>query len=438
MPSSSTPFSRRSVLRLLAGASAAAVASSCTVRSGTVGAATTSAPARLRAVWWGNDERTRLTQDALALFTERTGVPVAAEPADWGGYWDRLATQVAAGDAPDVVQMDEKYLLEYADRQALLDLGAQGLEVGGLDRRAVELGEVDGVLYAVPAGTMAPVLLANPRLFTDAGMELPDDTSWTWEELAEIAVELTDALPQGSYGLTDYSGRDAAFRVWIAQSGAEPFTDGALGFDADVAQGWFARCLANQQSGAAPGASESVEDVAAPLAQRLFSVGRTAMAIYSSNQVTAFDAATGDDLVMLRLPSQAGSAAEAHLSYQASMYWTVTAGSNHPDEAVDLVGLLVNDAEAGALLRTERGLPVNAEVQAAIEEGMTASDRKVVDYLTAIEPELAPTPALTPRGASAFEDILIRHAQEVLFERSTPAEAGSAFVEEVSAALGQG
>lgn len=76
----------------------------------------------IRAVWWGNEVRTTATRKAFAAFTSATSVAVQSEPADWGGYWDRLATQLAAKTAPDLVQMDEKYLLEYADRSALLDL----------------------------------------------------------------------------------------------------------------------------------------------------------------------------------------------------------------------------------------------------------------------------------------------------------------------------
>lgn len=77
----------------------------------------------MRAVWWGNAQRTATTEEALAAFTTaHPGTTVASEPTEWGGYWDKLATQLAAHDAPDLVQMDEKYLLEYVQRGALASL----------------------------------------------------------------------------------------------------------------------------------------------------------------------------------------------------------------------------------------------------------------------------------------------------------------------------
>lgn len=390
----------------------------------------------LRVVWWGNPTRTERTTAALDAFTEaEPGIDTAPEPAEWGGYWDRLGTQLAANDAPDVVQMDEKYLLEYVDRGALLEL-TDGVDVSSFGADTAALGEVDGTLYAINAGTIAPVMMANPALFEQAGVELPDDTTWTWEDLRELGAELTQKLPEGSYGVTDFSGRDAAFRVWVRQHGQETFTDDGVGFDVATAAGWFDLAKRMMDEQAAPPASLSAEDVSAAVDQRLFGTGTSALAIYSSNQITAFDDATGEDLRLLRLPSLTGSASDAQLAYQASMYWVVTAGSAAADAASSLVDFLVNDDEAGRIQLTERGVPANTAVLEAIQPDLSASDTKAIDYLAAIQPELGSIPPLTPRGASSFEDTLIRHGQDVLFGSATPEEAAQAFIDDVNSGIG--
>lgn len=394
------------------------------------------AAASQRVVWWGNQVRTERTTAALNAFAARQdGIEIVGEPAEWGGYWDKLATQVAARTPPDVVQMDEKYLLEYVERGALANLTELGFDAGDLDEGAAEVGEVGGSLFAVNAGTIAPVVMANPAVFEQAGMELPDDTRWTWDEMIALGAELSAKLPEGSFGLTDPSGRDAAFRVWVRQSGAETFDDSGLGFDVDVATAFFALAQEARDTGATPAAELSVEDVSAPVDQRLFGTGRTALAIYSSNQVTAFDDATGQNVELLRLPSQAGAAAEAQLAHQASMYWAVMADGADPELSRDLVDFLINDPEAGRITGTERGVPANTTVRAAIEEELTPSDRKAVEYLAATASEQGPPPPLTPQGASSFEDVLIRWGQNVLAGRSTPAEAGQGLVDEISAGL---
>src|SRR5690606_34188528 len=129
------------------------------------------------------------------------GLTISAEPGDWSGYWDKLATQVASGDSPDVIQMDEGYLAEYSSRDILLDLSTTGLDTSAFDESALEAGRVDGGLYAVNAGVNAPVLLANPDVFAAAGVDMPDDTTWTWDDLVDIAVRISQGTPEGTYGV---------------------------------------------------------------------------------------------------------------------------------------------------------------------------------------------------------------------------------------------
>ena len=331
--------------------------------------------------------------------------------------------------------MGEKYLLEYVQRGALASLKG-AVDTSSFAPGTAELGEVDGALYAINAGTIAPVVMVDPGLFARAKVALPDDTSWTWDEMGQIATELTRKLPEGTYGLTDFSGRDAAFRVWIRQQGAETFTDGKLGFDAGVAASFFALAKKLQTAKATPPASHSAEDVSAAVAERLFSTGRTAMAIYSSNQITAFDAATKKDLKLLRLPSVDGTPKGAKVAYQASMYWVITQESKAAAAARQLVDFLVTDEGAGKILLTERGVPADTKVLAAIQGSLSPSDKKAIAYLDSIAPHVAPTPPLTSKGASSFEDVLIRHGQDVLFGRATPQAAGTAFVADMTSAIG--
>src|SRR6185436_16395570 len=95
---------------------------------GTENSAADGDTADLRMAWWGNQTRTDLTNQVIQRYQGATpGVTVRGEPAEWAGYWDKLATQTAADDAPDIVQMDLKYLRQYGDRGALLPLDEAGL-----------------------------------------------------------------------------------------------------------------------------------------------------------------------------------------------------------------------------------------------------------------------------------------------------------------------
>ena len=111
---------RRNLLRISAAASAL-VLTGC--GTGSNPAAEETGPVTIRFTWWGGDARQKATQKVIDAFhAENPNITVVGEYGDWNGYWDKLATQVAANDAPDIIQMDEKYVREYGDRGALLDL----------------------------------------------------------------------------------------------------------------------------------------------------------------------------------------------------------------------------------------------------------------------------------------------------------------------------
>ncbi|AXK46339.1 ABC transporter substrate-binding protein [Brachybacterium saurashtrense] len=392
----------------------------------------------LRFGWWGNATRDELTQQALDAYQEvAPEVSISPEPGDWSGYWDKLATQVAGGDAPDVIQMDESYLAEYSSRGILADLGATAIATDGFDPSALEAGKVDGGLYAMNAGINAPVLLANPALFEEAGVEMPDDTTWTWDDLVDIATRISEGTPEGTYGCQQLGAAGGPpLTVFLRQLGGERFSaDGGIGYTAEQLAQWWDLTLRLQDSGAAPEASIAVEETGQSVDQSLFAVGKCALQAQWSNQVVTLDAALDGTATVLRMPSMTGSAADAKLWYKASMYFAVAETTANLEASAAFVDWMVNSPDAGTILQVERGVPANLEVRAAIAEDLTDSDRKAVDFIEAIAEELGDPPPITPPGGSAADDAISRHAEDVLFGRSTPDEAAQAAVEEATGAL---
>ena len=396
-------------------------------------------PGTVRFAWWGNPTRDELTRAAIDAYAEvAQDITVAAEPGEWDGYWDKLATQVAGGDCPDVLQMDESYLAEYASRGILLDLADADLDTSAFDPAALDTGRVEDGLFALNAGINAPVLLANPEVFEAAGMDLPDDTTWTWDVLVDIATRLTDATDEGTYGVQQFgtAGGPPLF-VFLRQLGAERFSaEGGLGYAAEDLQQWMELVLRLQETGAAPSASEAVEDAARSLDQSLFAVGRCGMQAQWSNQAVTFDSSLGGTVEILRMPSMSGSAADAELWYKASMYFAVAAGSPNAEAAAAFVDWMVNSPEGGTTLLAERGVPANLDVREAVLPELVDSDRKSVDFIEAIADELGDPPPITPPGGGAVDDALARHIEDVLFGRADPATASAAMVDEAAGLLG--
>ena len=392
----------------------------------------------LRLAWWGNPTSNENTENAVAAYKESApDVTISLEPGEWSGYWDKLATQTAGGDFPDVVQMDEKYLAEYGERGALLDLAGAGLDTSEFVEGSVEVGELADVgLAAINAGLNAFAFTINPVVFEQAGVEIPDDTTWTWDDVIDTAVAISEATPDGTWGMTQMGSVQGLFQVWVRQAGQDQYKDGAAGFDVDTATKWFEWAKEIQDSEAGPSASVSVEDSAQAMDQSLFATGKVAMTVAWSNQVVAHDVLVPEGVTVLRPPSMTGSAADAQLWYKASMYWAVSARSANPEAAVAFVDFLVNSPEAGKILSVERGVPGNLAVREAIVPDLDEANLKAVEYLEAVEEELGEAPEITPQGGGQFEDILTRACEDMLLGTLTPAEAGQRVLDDLAGALG--
>ncbi len=79
-------------------------------------------------------------------------------------YWTRLATQTAGGNAPDLIQMDYRYIFEYARRGTLLDFTpymGKGLAIDDFGAPNIDSGKVDGKLYGVNLGVNSSMAAVN-------------------------------------------------------------------------------------------------------------------------------------------------------------------------------------------------------------------------------------------------------------------------------------
>lgn len=434
------PAGRR--LRALAAAAIAAsllVASACGGDSG--GPSSSSADGgkvTLRFSWWGSDTRTKLTQQAIDAYQkDHPNVTIKGEFGEWSGYWDKLATTVAANDAPDIIQMDEKYLREYADRGALLDLKkAQGLDTGKFEPDTLGAGEFDGGLYGLNAGINSFAVVVNPAAFKTAGVAIPDDTTWTWDDFSRIAAEITTKTGGKITGTGALGTNEAGLNLWARQNGESLWTkDGKLGVSPEKTTDFFKYVLKLRDAKAIPSAEAISQDMNASLDQSAFATGKLAMSFIWSNQLVAFSKATGQQLKLLRIPSADGKAADNGSYYKGSMFWSISSRSKHQKEAAEFVNYLSNNTAAGNILLAERGVPPNTEIQAAVTPKLQPADAASAKFIQDIGKDLGdPSPA-PPVGGGQVEKIIQRYTTEVLFGRQAPDAAAKAFLDEVNGEL---
>ena len=392
----------------------------------------------LRFTWWGSDTRTKLTQQVIDAYQkDHPNVTIKGEFGEWSGYWDKLATTVAANDAPDIIQMDEKYLREYADRGALLDLKkAQGLDTGKFEPDTLGAGEFDGGLYGLNAGINSFAVVVNPAAFKTAGVAIPDDTTWTWDDYSRIAAEISAKLNGKAWGTGTLGQNEAGLNLWARQNGESLWTkDGKLGVSPEKTTDFFKYVLKLRDAKAIPSAEAISQDMNASLDQSAFATGKLAMSFIWSNQLVAFSKATGQQLKLLRIPSADGKAADNGSYYKGSMFWSISSRSKHQKEAAEFVNYLANNTAAGDVLLAERGVPPNTEVRASVTPKLQPADAASAKFIQDIGKDLGdPSPA-PPVGGGQVEKIIQRYTTEVLFGRQAPDAAAKAFLDEVNGEL---
>ncbi|MGQ7787772.1 ABC transporter substrate-binding protein [Nesterenkonia sp. K-15-9-6] len=383
--------------------------------------------------WWGGDVRHQYTQEIIALFEEEhPHITVEPRYGEWDGYWDQLATQTAAGDTPDIIQMDLVYLREYIESGVLLPLDQ--IDTGEFTQELLDTGTLDGELYAMPVGQTALTYAVNPSLIEEAGEEMPDGATWTWDDLKDLTTAISEETD--SYGLATFFD-SGGLELWLRQTHGVSMIgdDGELAWEPEQAVEYFEMLGEFQEDGALPSAAEMSEQHGIAREQTLIATGEAAAAPVWDAMLVALSGDASADLEPLMVPSRAGDASEAGMYYKASMFYSVATGTDHPEEAQLFVDFLVNDERAGELQQIERGIPGNETIRDQIREDLGEVETQVVEYSESLEDVVADAPPMPPEGYGAVQDIIIRYMDEFFFGRLSAEDAAEAMHGEIEDAL---
>jgi multiple sugar transport system substrate-binding protein len=436
MSSTSDPgLSRRQALRLLGGSALAVplVLAGCGDDSASSPSASSTQPVELSFFWWGGQARADLTDKALALYTQKH--PNVTFKKTWQGnqgYFDKLATLTAGGDAPDIFQIDDNYLTEYASRSVTLDLTpyqkSGKLDTSKFPESLWKYGMVDGKLAGLSFGENTQGLVFNKTLLQAHNLPEPK-TGQSWDDHISWAANVTQVT--GTPGTMDPSGSYQAFWVWLRQRGKELYNGKQLGFDESDVTGWFELWKGARDRKATPTADVIHEGNATDITKQLVATGKAGTSWVWVNQMPELKKATKSELGVVAFPGDTkGQWA------RASMYFSVYRGSKSKDVAVDVINFLANDPGAGAVLGTERGLPSNLDIRASVASSTTDSAMK---QSISVENDLGKLfgepPAVPLKGHSKVRTELVKAAENCQFNRATPAASAAAFVTACKAAI---
>jgi multiple sugar transport system substrate-binding protein len=209
--------------------------------------ATADGPVTLSISGWALNTTPEFQALADAYHEENPDVTVeVTEYRDGNDYDTQIISDLAAGTAPDL------YVLKNLNRLWTFQSGGQLLDVSdvadGLDAdvNGVDSYEIDGKTWAVPYRQDSWLLYYNKDLFDAAGVEHPDG-SWTWDDYAEAAEDLTTGLAdQGARGTYQHSWQSLVQGFALAQSPDADLLSGDYGY----LEPYYQRVLDLQDAGA--------------------------------------------------------------------------------------------------------------------------------------------------------------------------------------------
>lgn len=391
----------------------------------------------LRFAWWGSDSRHAMTEEMIDLFEEQNpNITIESEPGAWDAYWDALATKAATGEMPDVIQTVDPYVLEYGRNGQLADLTQFGdvLDLSPYSEEILTDSSEDGKVWGVPGGLTTFSVWTNPDVLEAAGVEMPDDDTWSWQDYAEFSKDVSEAVPD-AVGSGQISFYPDPFVLFARQHGEQIWSDeGGLGFSKETLVEWWEYVVDLTEAEAMLSPERSLEENTHD--GDSFAQGKMAFKPGWATQLGQVgELNESADLQLLRMPGEDGAEARGDF-VKPSMHYSIAESSEHKEAAAKLIDFIVNSPEAGEILGADRGLPPNAEVLAEIQDGLGVADQKAAAYLTErLEEPENPRP-LPPEGASEINAIFLRLSQEVLYGNLSPDAAADQLIAETEAAIG--
>jgi multiple sugar transport system substrate-binding protein len=395
------------------------------------------AASELRLEFWGSQPRADLTYKVTGLYKQATGTDIQGQFLGWGDYWTKLATEVAGGNAPDVLQMDYSYIVEYAKRQAIAPLDSfvgSTLKIGDFDTDQLESGKVGDKLYGISLGSNSTAMLINTAMWKEAGVAVPDRTT-TWDDFAAAIKKVSDAKIRGGiHGASDGSGNQALFENWVRQRGKQMYTaDGKLGCGAADITDWFKLWADIRAAGGCVDPSEQAL-YTGTIETDPFSRGKSAASFNNSNQLLGYQKVNKDPVLISNFPRLGKDGKGGHYR-KASMFFSVSPACKNPQAAADFINFFVTNVDAGKILGVERGVPASAGLRAAIAPALDPLSQLALNYVGGLGDLAGPLPPAPPQHSGEVGQAFTTMSQQVGFGQLSPTDAGPAFVDEASGIL---
>lgn len=383
----------------------------------------------LRIMWWGSQTRHDRTLAVLDLYSRETGVRFEPEFYGFDDYISKLNILIAANDAPDLMQMGGNFPTYLDHIESLNKYIKDGtIDTSNTDQSFIGITTLEGNTVGLSSGTNAPAVAYDPALFDKAGVPQPH-SKWTWDDFEKAALTIRERLGIQGIGLT----RNDEF--WILTTYVSQYDTGEslflepyrlqLNYQNDQYLTNYLEMVYRLTKASAypnPAQMAEIKDIEGnPLVR-----GEAAMAWLYSNQFVALSNSANRPLKMTCLP-RIKSDGPLSQTIMSSQMFCIAKNSKHKVAAAKFLSFFANSVDANLILQGERGVPIMRHIREALAAGLSPEEQEIYNYLTVLGREAATDIILDSPVQTQIRDVYIRLAEEVVFDRTTPAQAAKSF-----------
>lgn len=380
---------------------------------------TAAKPVKLRISWWGSQPRHDATLKILELYTQKNPhVTFESEYSGFDGYIDKLNTQAAAKNAPDIMQLDSAWLSDWDSKGLLADLGA--VNIRDIDPTLAASGKFRDKQKAVPLGNNAWGLIYDKAALEKLGFQLPAD-GITWDAFFQLARDIKAKLGKGQYVLKDLSNSwEVYFSYQLSKGKSYPITpEGKFNYDRDTYVEWLNIFGDLRKEGVVPPPDVSLGDKDLDPKLDMLITGKILFKSAHAAQASSWESMKPGSIGVYAMPKDK----EAGGWVKATFFFGVSEDTKHREEAIKFVDWFVNDSEAGAISGTTRGVPVSGKILAELQPKFTAADKLTVEMIDKTAKN-SQKHLPTPKGWDVFTTKEFKSIGEtVMFGKAAPEQA---------------
>lgn len=337
--------------------------------------------ASLRFSWWGDDSRHKATLDMIKQYEkENPGVKIAGEYSGWDGYLEKMTTQVAAGTAPDIIQIDYAFLENLWKTDDFVDFNKEkDVDLSGFSKSLLKgVTSPDGKLIGIPCGVNFTGLFGNKKAADHYGVDLTQH--FNWDRLLSEGKKV-HAQDKEAYLLYPYAVNRYIFEPYLFNMTGKKLIDDnyKLGFTKDQIEKTLDFIEQLYKEGVMEPYDETVE-IKAPAENPLWLNNKLVLCPEFGAGYDALAASLPKENLISLEPLGDSDADNSGIVLRPTNMIAVNAKSKHVKAAVKFVNSFFNDDKSIKTLGMTRSIPANKKAMDMMTSaGKLNPDLKKID-----------------------------------------------------------